>query len=48
MLYFENLLVKMRSLGGGEELTSEATSALDYLADRREFWTQHQPTREDQ
>ena len=41
--YMENLLVRMEELGGGSGLTSEAASALDYLADRKEFWSQHQP-----
>ena len=41
--YMENLLVRMEELGGGSGLPSEAASALDYLADRKEFWSQHQP-----
>ena len=41
--YIERFLVRMEELGGGSGLTSEAASALDYLADRKEFWSQHQP-----
>ena len=41
--YIQRLLGRMEKLGGGSGLTSEATSALDYLADRKEFWSQHQP-----
>ena len=47
MTYIENLLRKMRTAGGGKNLALEATSALDYLEDRREFWSQHQPPGED-
>ena len=47
MTYIQNLLERMRSVGGGDQLRSEAASALDYLEDRREFWTQHQPQGED-
>ena len=43
--YIEKFLLRMEELGGGSRLRSEATTALDYLADRKEFWGQHQPLR---
>ena len=43
--YIEKFLARLEELGGGSGLTCEASSALDYLADRKEFWSQHQPLR---
>ena len=43
IIYIEKFLSRLEEVGGGSRLTCEASSALDYLADRKEFWSQHQP-----
>ena len=39
--YIGRLMTKLQVLDTNEKITREADSALNYLADRNEFWSQH-------
>ena len=39
--YIARLMTKLQVLDTNEKITREADSALNYLADRKEFWSQH-------
>ena len=39
--YISEFLSKVEDLGSSKMVTKEATSVLNYLSDRKEFWSQH-------
>ena len=39
--YIGRLMTRLQVLDTNEKITREADSALNYLADRKEFWSQH-------
>ena len=41
MKYFDNLIKKIDELGGNSNVTKEASNAINFLSDRKEFWSQH-------
>ena len=42
MMYLDSLIKKIDELGGNSNVTKEASSAINFLSDRQEFWSQHE------
>jgi len=42
-IYLEDLMSRLSCLEGGDAVAGEAEAALDFIQDRREFWSQQKP-----
>ena len=46
--YIDNFITKINQLGGNPSMMQQASSARDYLEDRKEFWSQQRVGRNKQ